>query len=73
MTHLEIYRRLRDWSQSDLARELGDGFTASAISLLESQRLKPSSRQMATLRDFFGVRAEQMLTPFEEPVSPGRS
>jgi len=48
-----------------LARFLGHGFTASAISLLEGQRLKPSPRQQLRLREVFGDRAEAMLAPFD--------
>jgi ribosome-binding protein aMBF1 (putative translation factor) len=65
LTLLEVYRRGRGWSQADLARHLGAGFTASAISLLESRRLKPSSRQQRRLEEVFGDRASAMLEPFD--------
>jgi transcriptional regulator with XRE-family HTH domain len=65
MTMLELYRRARGWSQADLARYLGPGFTASAISLLECQRLKPSARQEQRLRDVFGDQAEGVLAPID--------
>ena len=57
----------RGWSQADLARHLGPGFTASAISLMEGLRLKPSPRQSRRLREVFGDEAESMLAP----VNPG--
>jgi ribosome-binding protein aMBF1 (putative translation factor) len=60
---MELYRRARGWSQTDLARELGPGFTTSAISLMEGQRLKPSPRQQRRLREVFGDRAEALLKP----------
>jgi hypothetical protein len=44
-----------------LAERLGPGFTASAISLMESQRLKPSQRQERRLREVFGEQAEAIL------------
>lgn len=65
MTMLELYRRARGWSQADLARYLGPGFTASAISLLECQRLKPSPRQEHRLREVFGDQAEAALAPID--------
>lgn len=67
ITNLELYRRALGWSQADLARHLGPGFTASAISLIEGQRLKPSPRQQARLRDVFGDEAEAMLVPIDPP------
>ena len=54
ITMLELFRRARGWSQATLAEHLGAGFTASAISLIESQRLRPSARQQARLRELFG-------------------
>lgn len=65
LTLLELYRRARGWSQAELARHLGRGFTASAISLLESQRLKPSPRQQRRLGEVFGDQAEAMLCPID--------
>lgn len=65
LTLIELFRRARGWSQADLARFFGHGFTASAISLLEGQRLKPSARQRQRLREVFGDRAEAMLAPFD--------
>jgi transcriptional regulator with XRE-family HTH domain len=65
MTTLELYRRARGWSQAALARHLGAGFTASAISLLESQRLKPSPRQQQRLREVFGHEGDTILTPID--------
>ncbi len=65
MTELELYRRARGWSQGDLARHLGPGFTASAISLLESQRLKPSQRQFDRLREVFGDQVEAVLAAID--------
>lgn len=63
LTLLEAYRRARGWSQAALADYLGPGFTASAVSLIEGQRLKPSPRQMQRLRVIFGDEAEAMLRP----------
>jgi transcriptional regulator with XRE-family HTH domain len=65
LTLLELFRRARGWSQADMARFLGLGFTASSISLLEGQRLTPSSRQRQRLREVFGDRADEMLAPFD--------
>jgi transcriptional regulator with XRE-family HTH domain len=65
MIQLELYRRARGWSQADLARYLGAGFTASAISLMESQRLKPSRRQLERLREVFGEQADTVLAPID--------
>jgi ribosome-binding protein aMBF1 (putative translation factor) len=65
LTLLELYRRARGWSQADLARHLGQGFTASAISLMEGQRLRPSQRQQRRLREVFGDQAEAMLKPID--------
>jgi hypothetical protein len=48
-----------------LVEHLGPGFTASAISLMESQRLKPSPRQQERLREVFGDQAEAMLMPVD--------
>lgn len=62
LTRLELYRRARGWSQADLARELGPGFTASTISLMEGQRLRPSPRQQQRLREVFDDQAEAMLS-----------
>jgi ribosome-binding protein aMBF1 (putative translation factor) len=74
LTRLELYRRSRGWSQAALAEHLGPGFTASAISLMESQRLKPSPRQRQRLREVFGPEADAMLTPFDPTrVSGGPS
>jgi|GEM_PF-5301845 len=38
-----------------MAQFLGAGFTGSAISLIETGRLKPSSRQASRLVEVFGV------------------
>lgn len=65
MTMLELRRRARGWSQAALAEYLGPGFTASAVSLLETQRLKPSPRQQQRLRELFGDEAEAMLQPID--------
>ena len=65
LTLLELYRRARGWSQTDLAKSLGNGFTASAISLLEGQRLRPSPRQERRLREVFGDAAEAVLKPID--------
>ena len=65
LTRLALFRRARGWSQADLAQFLGTGFTASAISLLEGQRLKPSPRQQHRLREVFGDQADAMLEPFD--------
>lgn len=62
---LELYRRARGWSQTDLAHYLGPGFTASAISLLECERLKPSPRQEYRFREVFGDQAETVLAPID--------
>jgi ribosome-binding protein aMBF1 (putative translation factor) len=62
---LELHRRARGWSQAALAERLGPGFTASAISLMESQHLKPSPRQQARLREVFGDQAEAILMPVD--------
>ncbi len=65
LTMLEAYRRARGWSQTALADFLGPGFTASAISMLEAQRLKPSQRQEQRLREVFGDQAEAILKPVD--------
>lgn len=65
ITNLELYRRARGWSQADLARHLGPGFTASAISLMEGLRLKPSRRQQQRLREVFGDQAGAILAPID--------
>lgn len=65
LTGLELYRRARGWSQTEMARFLGHGFTAGAISLLESQRLKPSLRQQRRLREVFGDESEAILAPID--------
>lgn len=65
LTMLEAYRRARGWSQAALADFLGPGFTASAISMLEAQRLKPSQRQEQRLREVFGDQAEAILKPVD--------
>jgi ribosome-binding protein aMBF1 (putative translation factor) len=65
LTMLELYRRAQGLSQAALAERLGPGFTASAISLMESQRLKPSRRQERRLREVFGDRAEAILKPVD--------
>jgi transcriptional regulator with XRE-family HTH domain len=70
ITMLELYRRARGWSQADLARQLGRGFTASSISLMESQRLKPSARQRERLAEVFGDEAEAMLAPIDPARVP---
>lgn len=73
LTLLELYRRARGWSQAALAEFLGSGFTASAISLMESQRLKPSPRQQQRLREVFGDEADAVLTPVDPVrVATGR-
>jgi ribosome-binding protein aMBF1 (putative translation factor) len=64
-TRLELHRRAWGWSQAALVEHLGPGFTASAISLMESQRLKPSPRQQERLREVFGDQAEAMLMPVD--------
>ncbi|HLY02997.1 MAG TPA: helix-turn-helix domain-containing protein [Candidatus Cybelea sp.] len=65
LTMLEAYRRARGWSQAALAEFLGPGFTASAISMMEAQRLRPSRRQEQRLREVFGDQAEEMLRPID--------
>jgi transcriptional regulator with XRE-family HTH domain len=65
LTMLELYRRAQGWSQATLAEHLGPGFTASAISLIEGQRLRPSTRQLERLREVFGDQAEAMLAPID--------
>lgn len=66
MTRLEFYRRSRGLSQEELARQLGAGFTGSAISLIESRRLRPSSRQERRLQDAFGVPIDVLLAPAQD-------
>jgi ribosome-binding protein aMBF1 (putative translation factor) len=70
VTLLELYRRARGWSQAALADHLGPGFTASAISLMESQRLRPSPRQQRRLGEVFGDKADSVLAPID-PASVG--
>lgn len=70
LTMLEAYRRARGWSQAALAEFLGPGFTPSAISMLEAQRLKPSRRQERRLREVFGDQAEAMLRAID-PAAVG--
>jgi transcriptional regulator with XRE-family HTH domain len=65
LTMLELYRRAQGLSQAALAERLGPGFTASAISLMETQRLKPSPRQERRLREVFGDQAEAILMPVD--------
>ncbi|HVN69520.1 MAG TPA: helix-turn-helix domain-containing protein [Candidatus Binatia bacterium] len=65
LTRLEQYRRAHGLSQAALAERLGHGFTASAISLMEGQRLKPSLRQQERLREVFGDQAEAILMPVD--------
>ncbi|HEV3092002.1 MAG TPA: helix-turn-helix domain-containing protein [Candidatus Cybelea sp.] len=65
LTMLELYRRAHGLSQAALAERLGPGFTASAISLMETQRLKPSTRQERRLREVFGDQAEAILMPVD--------
>ncbi|MGA8474040.1 MAG: helix-turn-helix transcriptional regulator [Candidatus Cybelea sp.] len=65
LTLLELYRRAQGWSQAALADHLGPGFTASAISLMESQRLKPSPRQERRLKEVFGDQADAILRPVD--------
>lgn len=65
LTMLELYRRAHGLSQAALAERLGPGFTASSISLLEGQRLKPSVRQERRLREVFGDQAEAILKPVD--------
>lgn len=65
LTMLELYRRAQGLSQAALAERLGPGFTASAISLMESQRLKPSARQERRLREVFGDQADAILKPVD--------
>lgn len=73
ITMLELYRRARGWSQAALADFLGPGFTASSISMIEAQRLKPSQRQASRLREVFGDEAEAMLRPVDPAhVGAGR-
>jgi transcriptional regulator with XRE-family HTH domain len=63
MTRLEFYRRTRGLSQEQLAALLGPGFTASAVSLIESLRLKPSQRQEQRLHEAFRVPVADLLAP----------
>lgn len=70
LTMLELYRRARGWSQAALAEFLGPGFTASSISMIEGQRLRPSPRQHQRLREVFGDDAEAMLAPID-PATVG--
>ena len=62
---LELYRRAQGLSRAGLVERLGLGFTASAISLMESQRLRPSARQERRLRGVFGDPAEAILKPVD--------
>lgn len=65
LTRLELFRRAFGWSQDELAEYLGPGFSAGAISLMESQRLKPSPRQQQRLREVFGDEAAAILAPVD--------
>lgn len=65
LLRLEAFRRARGWSQQQLAAFLGAGFSVSTISLIETQRLRPTARQLARLRDLFGTEAESMLNPID--------
>ncbi len=67
MTLLEFMRRSNGWTQAALASALGEGFTASAISLMESGRLKPSTRQSVRLAEQFARSPEELLQPVGDP------
>jgi len=56
-------RRSNGWTQVALANALGEGFTASAISLMETGRLRPSSKQAAQLSRLFARSADELLQP----------
>ena len=68
MTKLEFLRRSRGWSQDDLARHLGPGFSGSTVSLIETGRLRPSPRQEARLARAFGVPVAELLAAASDPT-----
>jgi transcriptional regulator with XRE-family HTH domain len=70
MTKLEFFRRSQGWSQEDLARRLGPGFTGSSVSLIESGRLRPSARQEARLHVAFGLPIDELLAVASDPGLP---
>ena len=63
MTNIEFFRRSRGWTLSRMAEFLGPGFTAGQLSLMESGRLRPSTRQLKRLREAFGADADRVLEP----------
>jgi transcriptional regulator with XRE-family HTH domain len=71
---LEIERRRRGWSQTELSRR--SGVHSTSISLIESQRFMPGPRQLEKLRVALGVKpsdAGRLLEAVEiEPLAAGR-
>ena len=62
MRNLEFIRRTRGWSQEALAAQLGSGFTASAISMMETGRLKPTHKQAFRLAELLGLPSDVLLS-----------
>jgi len=68
MTNLELWRRKLGLTQRQAANLLGPGFSEASISLLESGRLRPSIRQLATFERKFGLYAAVLLEPVSDDV-----
>ena len=77
---IRTLRSSRNWTQADLARQIGGGITNQSVSGWERGISKPSRENIFELSRIFGVPVEGFQTeggkaersaPVEEPAPPG--
>ena len=77
---IRTLRSSRNWTQADLARQIGGGITNQSVSGWERGIAKPSRENIFELSRIFGVPVEGFQTeggkaersaPVEEPAPPG--
>jgi transcriptional regulator with XRE-family HTH domain len=67
---IRALRSGRNWTQADLARQIGGGITNQSVSGWERGIAKPSRENIVELSRIFGVPLEQFLTERDKPHPP---
>jgi transcriptional regulator with XRE-family HTH domain len=67
---IRALRSGRNWTQADLAKQIGGGITNQSVSGWERGIAKPSRENIFELSRIFGVPLEQFLTAEDKPPSP---
>ena len=65
MKQLELKRRCRDWTQTELAAAAG--MHQAQVSLIENGRALPSAAQLTRLANALRIPARELLVDIHEP------